>query len=416
MRFGSVGVFVLLLLIHPIVAQTNSSNAVTLHEADVSAGYVLFTILGEPETHLIDNDGNIVNQWQRQSGAMMMPYLLPDGHLLSTVRLNPDSASPVRSLSGLELYDWAGHLVWSYEPPDNRLLHHDIAPMPSGNILVSAFERVTPAQQRELGITPNEEENDLFYDVIMEVERETGDILWQWRVLDHLVQDEYPDAPTYGLPADFPHKLDPQYTTMPHRPNMQDRTHINGLAYNAALDQVLVSLWYTSEIWIIDRATDALVYRWGNPAAYSRGTSQTRQLFRQHDPNWLDNGNIMIFNNGDRRQRLFSSVVEIVPPLEADGRYRIEGDSAYEPLAPVWEYRAQPQTDFFAQHISGAQALPNGNVLITDGPAGRIFEVTREGRTVWQFEATLLAGEGTAAPIFKARRYLPEYIPQVATP
>ena len=50
-------------------------------------------------------------------------------------------------------------------------------------------------------------------------------------------------------------------------------------------------------------------------------------------------------------------------------------------LELVWSYAAP---SFFSTNISSAQRLENGNTLITEGAPGRVFEVTSEGRIVWE--------------------------------
>ena len=52
--------------------------------------------------------------------------------------------------------------------------------------------------------------------------------------------------------------------------------------------------------------------------------------------------------------------------------------------ASSWTYRL-PE-DCTSSFISGARRLPNGNVLICAGAPGRILEVTRDGRLVWDYE------------------------------
>ena len=48
----------------------------------------------------------------------------------------------------------------------------------------------------------------------------------------------------------------------------------------------------------------------------------------------------------------------------------------------AWSYTAPT---FFAQNISGTQRLPNGNTLVTEGPDGWLFEVTKDGMIVWEY-------------------------------
>jgi Arylsulfotransferase (ASST) len=67
----------------------------------------------------------------------------------------------------------------------------------------------------------------------------------------------------------------------------------------------------------------------------------------------------------------------------------------------VWQYTAEdsgrPPWTFHSSFVSNAQRLPNGNTLITEGMHGRIFQVTRTGRVVWEYltpyEDYAVAGE-----------------------
>jgi hypothetical protein len=84
-------------------------------------------------------------------------------------------------------------------------------------------------------------------------------------------------------------------------------------------------------------------------------------------------------------------------------------------LKLVWSYTSPT---FFATNISGAQRLANGNTLVTEGPDGRIFEVTKEGATVWEYVNPLFTG--TAArptnSVYRAYRVPYEWIPQIGRP
>jgi hypothetical protein len=187
-----------------------------------------------------------------------------------------------------------------------------------------------------------------------------------------------------------------------------DFAHTNSVAHNPRLDQIALSVWTFNEIWILDHSTTTeeaaghtggrggkggdLLYRWGNPIAYGRGTIEHQQLFGQHDAQWIPEGhpgagNMMVFDNGSGRPAgRYSSVVEIKPPVDADGIYSMGAGGRFGPEKPVWQYVAPDKRSFFADFISGAHRLANGNTFICSGPRGRFFEVTASGDIVWEYK------------------------------
>jgi len=186
-----------------------------------------------------------------------------------------------------------------------------------------------------------------------------------------------------------------------------DWNHTNSIAYNAQLDQIALSVLGFNEIWIIDHSTNSkhaaghtggksgkggdLLYRWGNPRAYGAGTAADQHLFAQHDVQWIQHGlkgagNLLVFNNGrGRPDGNYSSVDEIVPPVDNNGRYMHKAKTAFGPAKPLWSYTASHKTDFYSGHVSGAQRLGNGNTLICAGESGTIFEVTPKKQVVWKY-------------------------------
>jgi hypothetical protein len=151
-----------------------------------------------------------------------------------------------------------------------------------------------------------------------------------------------------------------------------------------------------------------LLYRWGNPQTYGAGDASDQKLYRQHDAQWNElgcpgEGNILIFNNGNGRpEGLYSSIDEIIPPVDENGSYSLIPSSSYGPENQTWIYTAENPTDFYHPGISGAQRLPNGNTLICHG-GGTFFEVTHEKETVWEYinEFPTPATNN----VFKIRRY-----------
>jgi hypothetical protein len=112
-----------------------------------------------------------------------------------------------------------------------------------------------------------------------------------------------------------------------------------------------------------------------------------------HHASMLPNGNILLFDNGSRRES--SRILEMSP---ANGKI-------------VWQYRAEPPGAFFTRSRGGAQKLPNGNVLITDSEHGRAFEITTEGKTVWEFfNPDLRPDKKARATIYRFMRLSPERV------
>jgi hypothetical protein len=186
-----------------------------------------------------------------------------------------------------------------------------------------------------------------------------------------------------------------------------DWLHVNAVTYNAELDQIMLSVFEFSEIWVIDHGTKTaeaagheggkygkggdLLYRWGNPRAHRAGTVKDQRLFGQHNAQWVakglpGEGHALVFNNGMKRTGgAYSTVDEIVLPVDDKGHYEHTKGKPYGPDKAVWSYAAAKKTDFYAPFISGAQRLANGNTLICSGTNGTVFEVTPKDEIVWKY-------------------------------
>ena len=177
-----------------------------------------------------------------------------------------------------------------------------------------------------------------------------------------------------------------------------------------------------NELWIIDHSTPSdlthtfeghLLYRWGNPEAYGRGTASDRMLHSQHDARWIQDGRVMVFSNGNERPDGFYSTVEILtPPLNAGGTYSLTSEGPWGPEMIDWRYPTILDADFFSQNTSGAQQLRNGNILITEGASGDIREIDENQEVVWNYRNPIgvfgAATQGAPAPenaVFRAERY-----------
>ena len=436
----SLMIIAFLVSANPAAAQERTMG-LFINEDDSFTGYTLFSPMSYHASYLIDNDGLLINSWDSPYRPAMEAYLLENGHLLRTGKY---IGNPEFSLSGgaggyLQEMAWDGTVVWEFFYSDSLYLpHHDIEPLPNGNVLMIVWEYKTFSEAVAEGRNPDIiSQGKLWVDHLIEVEPDGesgGNIVWEWHFWDHLIQDYDSTKANYGVVEDHPELLNINFV---YRPNA-DWNHLNSVDYNAELDQILISAHHQSEIYVIDHSTTTeeaaghsggiygkggdFLYRWGNPQIYGAGSESDRQLFKQHDASWIETGcpgegNILIFNNGTGRPGgQYSTVEEIEPPIDSAGNYFLASDSSYGPEQPVWTYIEENPGDFYSQNLSGAQRFPNGNTLIMQGPQGTFFEITPQDSIVWYYinpvntNGPMTQGDPvTANTLFWAVRYAPDY-------
>jgi len=410
-------------------------------DARMQEGYTLFSPIYTRTTYLVDSWGRLVNSWQSSYGGLSL-YLLPSGDLMRNGLVQNGAFPGGAGFGGagmVERFDWGGALKWQFRYATNDSYHHhDFEPLPNGNVLLIAWERKTIEQAVAAGRDPGRiSEGALWPLKVVEIEptgATGGRIVWEWHVWDHLVQDFDSKQANYGSVEAHPELVDVNFT-----PNggQADWLHTNAVDYNAKLDQILLSVREFNEIWIIDHSTSTaeaaghaggrsgkggdLLYRWGNPQTYGAGTWKDQRFFGQHDAQWIPDhlpggGNILVFNNGNGLPGTlrYSSVEELVPPL-VNGGYAKQG-KVFGPQGPAWIYRAPVPSDFYSPYISGSQRRENGNTLICDGNHGRLFEVTRQGDTVWEYLSPITLGKAMRQgansfrnEVFRCHGYAPDF-------
>lgn len=407
MRFMAL-LSILVLTLPAAECQTPPKFGLQKKTGDVCPGYTLVSPLSAHRSFLLDNDGRVVHYWQADRKPGQASYLLEDGSLLRAGKVDEFFQFPAMAGSGgrIQKYSWDGKLLWDFVTSSPyRMSHHDLAPMPNGNVLCIVWESYLREVAEQAGRNPDRLLGDvLWLEAIFELKPKGlngAEVVWRWSLKDHLVQDWDESKDNYGNPAEHPELVDINFMLRP----VADWVHMNSVDYNPELDQILVSSRSLSEIWIIDHSTTTeeakghaggkrgrggdLLYRWGNPQAYRRGTEEDRMLFSQHDAQWIPPGrpgagNLLVFNNGlAKSSQDYSSVDEIKLPLRSDGSYELRGDQAYRPEDVEWAYDEPGK--LFSPRISGAQRLPNGNTLVCSGTQYLLQEVTTEGKVAWQY-------------------------------
>ncbi|TXB63690.1 T9SS type A sorting domain-containing protein [Vicingus serpentipes] len=434
--------FVLTFLVGSVLSLKSQNTVGTIFNSlDAQDGYTLFAYTGDTITYLIDNCGQVVNQWNSEYGAGNSVYLLDDGGLIRCGK-TPVTFFNAGGRGGLlEIFDWQGNLNWQFFYSDTlQSLHHDVALLPNGNILAIAFELKTKQESIDAGRdTSLLAENALWPEKIIEIKPigfDSAEIVWEWHMWDHLIQDYDNTKPNFGVVEEHPELFNLNYAPK----NKADWAHANAIDYNADLDQIILSLNFFNEFIIIDHSTSTLeaasssgglmgkggdiLYRYGNPESYNHGDSLDRINYSNHNVQWIadslvDGGKIMIYNNGNGRPAGNYSSIDIIDPLtDAFGNYILEADTTFGPDFPEWSYVAPNPTDFYSPNISGAQRLPNGNTLICQGRDARLFEIDTNEDIVWEYWSPVTNGgilsQGDIPignrNVFRALRYEPSYL------
>lgn len=328
-------------------------------------GYTLFSPMGPGYVWLIDMEGNFVHCWEMGYLPGEHGRLLPGGNLLYAGKVIPGPMNDVGGFGGILLEaDWDGNIVWEHK---DLYQHHDFYRMSNGNTMILRWVPVPDdiAVMVRGGIPGTEREGKIWADSFREITPD-GEVVWEWLSYEHLDPDEDVICP-----------LCPR----------SEWTHANA-CFVLPNGDILTTFLRTNTIAIIDRATGDIKWRWGQG-----------ELAHPHDPTVLDNGNILVFDNGIHRKLAipnYSRVLEVNP---TGGKIE-------------WEYKDNPAHHFYGSQVSGCQRLPNGNTLICEGTSGRIFEVTPDKETVWEFNSPFyynIQSYGWTNQIFRAYRFAPDY-------
>lgn len=354
-------------------------------------GYILVNDASANRVYLMDKEASIVYEWNLNGKKLGNDvHLMPNGNLLAML----EADNPQIGLGGfgglLAILNPDGTIEWSFEySSEDHIAHHDAVMLPNGNILLMTWERKTMEEAENAGYALGTE---AIYDAILEIDPSTDEIVWQWHMWDHLIQDFDDTKENFGNISENPQLIDVNYV---ENPDVEaDISHANGIDYDEDLDLIYLSVNFYNEIWVIDHSTSTteatssnggnfgkggdLIYRFGNPLAYDNPVGQVR-FDRNHHPNLLKGdkkGNILVFANGLSQQQ--STAYE----LQLPETFELIPGSDNEPME-IWSFT---DSNLYSGKVSGVELLPNGNKLITEGDFG-FWEVTEQGEVVWRFSA-----------------------------
>ena len=313
---------------------------------------------------LLDMDGNIAHKWMVDN-SVSFARLQPDGTLLYITNNFPTPERPYDpGDSGIRRIDDQSN-VRSFIPTYTQ---HDFRVLENGNYLIEYY-----------GVVNDERfGNETVFIQRIAIITANGDIIWEWKTEDHIEELEQLTGSKLNLKNNY------FFTSWSHNNTVE----VMGNNLSGKKDprfksgNILFSLPHSNIIGVIEYPSGKIVWAWG-PGI----------LDAQHQPSMLENGRILLFDNGKKRG--WSRIVEIDPIAEK----------------VVWEYHATPKEGFYSPILSGVTRLPNGNTFICEGTSNRLFEITPDGEIVWDYISVLDRKNNLG--IIRSNRYSPEQAQQL---
>jgi len=283
--------------------------------------------------YAVDSKGDV--RWFMNKNGTLGVKVLKNGHLIVPSNY---TIHPLYYQSGIIEMDLLGKVYREYAIPAG--MHHDIFEMPNGNLLVAA----------------NRPGMETLEDYVVELDRESGDIVWE---------------------LDMAQLIDPKEGGSLNRSD-EDWLHNNGIWYDEAKDLLLLSSRHIDAIVAVDKTNKTIKWILGDPEGWSEEYKKYfftpvgdnfEWQYAQHQVSILSNGDIMCFDNGAGRTKTTK------PDKEVNGNdvysraviYRIDTENMT--IRQVWDYGKELGPEVYSEWISGAIELDSDpkNIWITFG-------------------------------------------------
>lgn len=370
------------------VNPTLTDNVEVYNANLIHNNYTLAIENGQTQAYLINKEGEKVHEWTFSDNLGNDLEILPDGRLLGIFK-DPNAQITFGGYGGIaKIINTNNSVAWEFPySTQDYIIHHDVEMLPNGNVLMMVWERIEEMTAEQQGAIAN---GDVYPEKLIEVNPATDQIVWEWRSWDHIIHDGDNTLPNHGVISDHPELIDVNFFPA----NNGDIMHSNGFDYDENKDVIYLSVNFYNEVWVIDHSTTTaeaathtggnynkggdLLYRFGNPLAYDNTIGEVRSD-RNHFPNLLENGvpgegNMLLYVNGN------SSNQSVIYELEMPQNFSLTPNADNEPNV-VWSFEG---VNLFANKISGAVRLSNGNTLICEGDYG-FWEVTPQKQVVWKY-------------------------------
>ena len=208
-----------------LVSQSLYGQGVQLHTDQAMDGYTLYE--SGNTAVLIDNCGHLLHEWN-DVAAQYHPKLMPNGNIIYIESFSRDIVEK----------DWNDNTINKLSINSSDIfLDYEVIIMHNGNYLCLARKNFSQSQFESLGYNYGSTQGDGIgnpsqVDMVVEVDRNTGNIVWQWNVADHVIQERDPSKGNFGVVADHPELLNMDAIST-YDWTFQESFMINGFDYNA---------------------------------------------------------------------------------------------------------------------------------------------------------------------------------------
>lgn len=338
--------------IHPA---RHEGSGVTVYAPDkIQDGITLITSMWDHTNgiKLIDRDGSVIHEWRISLKDIWpeAPHVRkPFGNWnfqIHGVKLYPNG-DVLFNYKGLVKMDKCSNVIWKLF----RETHHSIYEDKDKNLWVADKTTLTaPVKRLPLLKPPVLEQHLLKFSP-------EGKILREISILEvFLNSGKYTILSANGmlytrLTGNFTHINDVEIL----EESMADQFPL----FNT--DDIMVSMRNLNLIVVIDSVTEKIKWSMMGP------------FHRQHDPDFLPNGRISVFDNQS----------DNAGGRELGGSRILSIDPVTKKVETI--YTGNSQDPFYTEVSGKHQYLQNGNFLITEANAGRVFEVTSSGEIVWSY-------------------------------
>lgn len=343
------------------------------------------------QARVYDADGTLLRTWPLDFHAIWSnpAHIIPDKNIpkgsgeyhTQGVALGKDGSVLVNFAElGTARLGPCGDTVWTVD----QMTHHSITENPDGTYWIPKKRdpaTITPKYMLPGASVEAIMDSDNYYaDSALLIDPE-GRIIEDVPILeptiDWLIENQELDI-IYGL---NPEELDPLHLNDIEVVTPELSARISG----SEPGDLLLSMRNLHALAVLNRSSGKIVWMQHGP------------WLKQHDPDIEQDGTITVFDNGSGHR---------MPGRDFVGARVLR----FDPVTGLAE-TVYPQNDdqrFFSFIMGTHQALPNGNILVTESTSGRVFEITPDGETVWSM--VFVAGTRSAALIEEARRYPLDFV------